>query len=160
MCAAPPTPRIRQRAASTTALMWSFTTSSIRLLRDATRSARQGNRELRPTGHDHRALHDIAQFPDVSRPLVLLQRGQALARNSLDSLAERCRELVDETPDQQRDVFGAIAERRHVNRKDIQPVVEVVAERAFGDELLEIAMRGGDDTHVDVDARGLPSRSN
>ena len=39
-----------------------------------------------------------------------------------------------------------------MNRKDIQPVVEVVAKRASGDELLEVSMRGGDDTHVDVDA--------
>ena len=51
-------------------------------------------------------------------------------------LRERLRELLDEAPDQQRNVFDALPQRRHVNRKDVQAVEQVLAERALGDPLL------------------------
>jgi hypothetical protein len=53
--------------------------------------------------------------------------------------------------DQQRNVFLALAQRRHMNGDDIQAVIEVLAEEAFLDQALEIAVGGGEDAHVHVD---------
>ncbi len=46
----------------------------------------------------------------------------------------------------------AVAQRRHSNREDVQAVKEILAERAVDDPLFELAMRRGDDAHVDLDA--------
>jgi len=50
----------------------------------------------------------------------------------------------------QRNVLATLGERRDVELNDVQPVVEVLAELAGGDALLELAMSGRDDAHVDV----------
>ena len=72
----------------------------------------------------------------------------------VDPLAERRRELVDEAPHQQRDVLDALAQRRHVDREDVQPVEQVLAERCpRAIALLEVAVRGGDDRAFDGDRR-------
>ena len=69
---------------------------------------------------------------------------------AVDALAERLRELVDEAPDEQRNVLGTLAQRRHINRKDVESVVEILPERIVGDTLLEVAVSGRDDSDVDV----------
>src|SRR5690606_27987206 len=61
------------------------------------------------------------------------------------------RQPAQEVICEQRDVIVAIAERRQVQRDDVQPVVQVAAERAATDLLVEIAIRRRDDAHVDVD---------
>jgi hypothetical protein len=53
-----------------------------------------------------------------------------------------------------RDVARALAQRRQHDREHVQPVVEVLAERAVGDLLLEIAVRRRHDAHVDLDRLG------
>ena len=50
-----------------------------------------------------------------------------------------------------KDVLGAVAQRRNVDRDDGEAVVEVGAEGAFGGHLLEVGVAGGDDPHVDGD---------
>ena len=46
---------------------------------------------------------------------------------------------------------SALAQRRQVDREDRDPVPEVLAEAALGDHRVQVAMRGGDDAHVDVE---------
>ena len=47
------------------------------------------------------------------------------------------------------------------DRDDVEPIVEVLAERAFLDHLVEVAVRGRDDADVDRDASASPpTRSN
>jgi hypothetical protein len=50
-------------------------------------------------------------------------------------------------------VVQALAQRGHVKREDGEAVVEVEAEGAIDNALLEVAVRGGD--HADVDAHNL-----
>src|SRR4029079_11896826 len=78
-----------------------------------------------------------------------LQLGDVVDR--LDPFAKRSRELFDEAPDQQLDVLDPFAQQRHVQRKDAQPVVQILAKGAVGQQLLEVAMRRGDDADVDGD---------
>ena len=49
---------------------------------------------------------------------------------------------------QRRHVLPPLAEGRQHDRQHVQPVVQVLAELAFVDELLEIALGPGDDAHV------------
>ena len=51
----------------------------------------------------------------------------------VDPLADASGELVDQEPDEQRDVLGAVAERRQRDREDVEAVVEVLAERLLAD---------------------------
>ena len=55
----------------------------------------------------------------------------------------------EEMRDQRVHVLGPLPERRHVEVDDAQPVQEVLAELAGGDELVQVAIGGGDDAHVD-----------
>ena len=77
--------------------------------------------------HDHRALHDVAKLANISRPGILLQRRQAFTGNLVDPLGERLAVLLDEVPHQLGNVFDAFAQRRYANRKDIEPIEQVLA---------------------------------
>ena len=52
---------------------------------------------------------------------------------------------------QRRQIVRALAQRRHVNRDDVEAIEQVLAERAAGDLLLEVLVGGGDDPHVHLD---------
>ena len=115
------------------------------------RRLRQLDRQDWSRRYDDRALDDVAQLTDVAGPRVALEGQHVVFRDRLDLLAERFAELVDEAPDKERQVVSALAQRRDPNRKHVQPVVEILAERALRDALLEIAVGGGDDRRLDVD---------
>ncbi len=58
---------------------------------------------------------------------------------------------LEEVGDEQGDVLFALAERRDLDRHDVQPVEEVLAEAALLDLLLQVAVGRGDDAHVHGD---------
>src|SRR5207248_1878167 len=60
-------------------------------------------------------------------------------------------ECADEMLGEQRNVLGALAQRWHLDRDNVEPEEEVLAETSLGDQLAKIAMRGRDDPHVDHD---------
>ena len=49
---------------------------------------------------------------------------------------------------QDRYVFAPFAQRRHADRHDVYPVIEIFAKQAFFDQTLEIVVRRGDDTDI------------
>ena len=53
-------------------------------------------------------------------------------------------------------VVRSLAQRRYVHGKHIQPVVQIAAEQAVGDHLLEIAIGGRDQPHVNPLRPGAP----
>ena len=53
--------------------------------------------------------------------------------------------------EEQRNVIGAVAERRQPERHDGKAVEEVFAELAFLDHLLEVSVRGAHETQVERD---------
>ena len=55
---------------------------------------------------------------------------------------------LDEVLDQERQILETLAQRRHLDRKHVEAVEQVLAERALEDRVLEVAMRGRDDAHV------------
>jgi hypothetical protein len=48
-------------------------------------------------------------------------------------------------------ISSAVAQRRNVDRDNVQPEVEVLAECAVANALLEILVRRREDSHVDAD---------
>ncbi len=56
-----------------------------------------------------------------------------------------------EVSDEQRDVLFAVAQRRRHHREDVEPVEEIRAEPTGPHRLGEVAVRGGDDAHVEFD---------
>ena len=153
--AAPPSPRTRHFARSSIATMWSRSMSTSAVFEcSATRGSRQRrelDRQARSRGNNHGSLDDVAQLTDVSWPRIALQREHAVFRHGLDRLAERLAELVHEAPHEHGNVIRTLAEWRNTNRKHIQTVIEVLAERALRDALLQITVRRRHDANVHVD---------
>ena len=99
-------------------------------------------------GHDHRALDDVTKLPDVARPGILLQRREC--RPVDESM--RLPNAFENSSTNRHTSSGMSSTRSRsggtANRKHIQAVVRVLAERSFGDPLFEIAVRRGDDPDV------------
>src|SRR5690606_15349282 len=60
-------------------------------------------------------------------------------------------EEIREVPYEQRNVVRPRPERRHGNRNDAQTIVEILAKAALCDLRLEVLVRRGNHTHVDLD---------
>src|SRR4029453_12434347 len=58
---------------------------------------------------------------------------------------------TSEVFDQQRDVFFSLAERRHLNRKDVEPVKEVATKRGGIHRSLQITVGGNNHSNVCLD---------
>src|SRR3569623_1605599 len=100
--------------------------------------------------HDDQAFLEIGEFAHIARPVIVAQRNDGL-RGQAHRAALFVFEAGDEFVDQQRDVFLALTQRRHLDGKHDEAVVESLAEVAFGNLLFESAMGGGDDAHVGMD---------
>jgi hypothetical protein len=78
------------------------------------------------TPEDDHLLEDVAQLAHVPRPRVRLRMSSA-AGADLEAAAALRRELREDAARDERDVFAASPERRHLDRHDAQPVVEILA---------------------------------
>ena len=84
--------------------------------------------------HDHQPLDHVAQLADVAGPAVAAAAPVAAPASnrfgrrpySRASSAMKCSR-------EQRDVAGALAQRRHEDRDDVEPEVEILAEPAAAD---------------------------
>jgi hypothetical protein len=99
-------------------------------------------------GEGRGALQRVAQLADVAGPVVGVEARarfrREVERGAVEALAEEREEVFDEGGD----VVAAVAERRDVERDDVETVEEVCAEAAGGDVLGEVAVGGGDDADV------------
>ena len=95
------------------------------------------------------------KLADVARPGVALHQGHGLGREALDVGAVLRAEALEEGHGQQGDVALALAQGRQVDRHHVEPIIEVLAERPFGDHLGQVAVGGGDQADVDVVLGGV-----
>ena len=100
------------------------------------------------------AEHDQApdfvfEFAHVARPGVFGQQRLGLGREGFGRGLGGLGVLAQEVPRQRWDVFAALAQRRHLDLDDVEPVVEVLAEQALADEADEVFVGGGDNAHAD-----------
>jgi hypothetical protein len=91
----------------------------------------------------------MGELADVAGPRV---RANGLARRRLERhevLAGALAHADEREVDDQVEVVATVAERGEVHRDDREAEVEVRAELAFGNHLLEVAVGRGDDADVD-----------
>ena len=103
----------------------------------------------RQRGARDRAL----ELADVARPVIRDQQVERLARELLGVERQAVRRAVagEEAIGEHRDVDGALAQRRQTDRERVDAVVEVLAEAAVADELIERPVGRRDQPEVDVD---------
>src|SRR6185503_16228619 len=98
---------------------------------------------------DHGALDHVLELADVARPVVALQQSRLLLRQRQRPMTEFLARALEEVTRDLNDVVTALAQRRHLDRENAEPVEQVLTESPFGDGLLEIAVRRRDHAHVD-----------
>jgi hypothetical protein len=97
---------------------------------------------------DAGALDDVLQFAHVSRPVIFLQQAHRLR---LDMPEWRLLTLAcprEEMPRQFGNVILALAQRRQIDRHDVEAVEQILPEFSLGHRGLQIAVGGGD--HADI----------
>src|SRR6266852_8870342 len=108
-------------------------------------------REILGVAHDYRSLDDVLQFANVTRPGVRLEQFQALLVYPADALSCFPREPIDEVLHQQRNVFLSFPQRRHLDRKNVEPVKEVAPKCASSDSRLQVTVRGSNHPNIRSD---------
>ena len=100
--------------------------------------------------HDDHRLDDVLELADVAGPPVRAERGHGVG---WDEVVDRTvvALLAEEVLDEERDVLGTLAKRRDREHDDRDAVVEVEPEAAVVDLGAQIAVRRGDEAHVDRD---------
>ena len=83
--------------------------------------------DLRIGGENHCAFDDVPEFSNVAWPGVSFQRVQCGRLNSLDLPSVTLVELHQEGLNQQRNILATLSQRRHRDRHDVDPVVQVLA---------------------------------
>src|SRR5207249_10837423 len=111
-------------------------------------------RDLDVFGERHRALDRVLQLTDVSGVVIAHEEELRPLAESLDPLPERARILLPEIVRQEGNVFAALAERRELDVKHVEAVVEILAESLLRERPLDVPVCGRD--HADIDAPGLP----
>src|SRR5438874_24046 len=77
-------------------------------------------------------------------------------RDRVNPFAVAVGELADEVGGEQHQIVSPLHERREADRDDREAIVEVFAEAPQLDRLLEIAVGGRDEAHVDGDRLAAP----
>jgi hypothetical protein len=99
-------------------------------------------------GKDHRPFDDVAEFAGVTGPDIARHGFGGGPVESGDGGAHGPIELAQEVVSQGHDVLGPFPERRDRDGENVHPVVEILAEGARADHVLQVAVGGGDDPDV------------
>ena len=91
---------------------------------------RQSARDHPVLARDHRALDDVAQLAHIARPGVLAEQLERRLVDAAHLPLVLLVELGHERLREERDVLGAPAQRRERDRQHVDPVVEILPERA------------------------------
>ena len=154
--AAPLDPSMRHRVVPRTCVIWRRSTSIN--ISPSPSGAGSGcvsqaslSDSVEPGEQNHCALNDVFELAYVAGPAVALEDVHHLRRNHVDALSQRVRQPFHEMPSQQRDVASAIAQRGQRDGKDIQPIVQIPAESAVADFVVQISIGRRNNAHVDID---------
>ena len=96
-------------------------------------------------------LRSSRTLPGQSSELSLSSASGVKVRGGIPSRAES---VEAKYCDQRRYVLAPLADRRNVNRDDVQPIVQILAELAARDLVLERLVRGGDHPNIHRDRLG------
>jgi hypothetical protein len=111
--------------------------------------------DLVSVGEHHGAEHGILELAHVAGPRMRVEHRHASADTARMRLPSPRQSGPRKWPHQIRDILGAIAQRRHGDREDVQPIEQVLAEAAVLHVGDAVAVGRRDDAHVHLD--GLPA---
>ena len=109
-----------------------------------------GDRELRAVGQNDGAKHGVLQLTHVAGPGVAGQQLERFLAYTVDAPTLFGGEPRQEMQRQLGHILEPVAHRRHPDREDVQPVVEVLAEPAVLDELDHVAVGRRDQAEIDL----------
>ena len=107
-------------------------------------------------GRDAGAGDDVFEFANVSRPGMLQQHRLSPARKARNFFAVSFVVFFQKVLNQQRNVFQPLAERRDANLDRTQAVEKIFPESPGENFGAKVAVRGGDQAHVDLFDFGRP----
>src|SRR5262245_24734613 len=108
--------------------------------------------QYRPRRQNDGTLDDVFELSNVSRPGPILQSAHGVGRNRREAPTHAICVLLDEVPDEERHIGGAVAQRRNMDGEDVQTVKEIASERSLLHVALQVAVRRRN--QADVDALG------
>src|SRR5260370_18550127 len=102
-------------------------------------------------GKHHGTLHDIFQFANVARPIVVHQKlhggrselAQGFAILQTESLHKMCQEHGN--------ILAAVAEWRQTQVNDVEAMIQIFAEAPFLHQGKQVDIGSRDDAHIDFD---------
>src|SRR6266851_3754218 len=97
----------------------------------------------------HQPLDLVLQLAHVARPVPLVERGEDLRVQLLDRPSRPRRGHLEEVVGEHGQVAEPVAQRRQLQRDDMQSIEEVLAELAPHHRLAQVLVGGGDDAQVD-----------
>src|SRR5437899_10156922 len=103
-----------------------------------------------PGVRDGRALQHILQLPHVAGPRMALQASHRPRGEAPRPKSGVAQDLLQQHPRQLGDVFLTLAQRWYADGDDFEPEVEIVAEPAATDQVLQIGVGRGQHAHVDA----------
>ena len=109
---------------------------------------------------DQQPLDKIFQLTHVSRPGVSHQLIKCPIAELNIAPDGANGETLSEMSSKKRNILSALAERRNVDRHDIQPVVQILPEQPATHKLGRVAVGGGDDAYIDGDEFALADTRN
>ena len=137
-----------------------FTPATLwRLLRRWLRQKFSGeviHREDRPFGQHHRPLDHIPQFAHIPRPRISLEAGHGFRGQVHHGFRYLAADFRQEMAHHLGNVIAPLAQRRHGDGNDIEPVIEILPERPFPDCRLQVAVRGRNHPDIDPDGDSPP----
>src|SRR5438445_2466537 len=134
--------------------------------RGYTRQGRLAGREPRPgepelcggdepgVRNDQRSLDRVLELADVPGPRVRHQQLPGVATQPRLPLAHPLAQAADEFLGEEHHVLAALAQRRQVNRKDAEPVIEILTELATRHCVREVSVGGDYEAKVGLERRG------
>src|SRR5262245_999343 len=99
---------------------------------------------------EEKTTRDILELANVSRPGIGLKLRQRVHRDRRRLEAKVRRVLSEKVANQRRNILSSLAQRRDVQRHDIQSMKKIFAKLPIPNHRFQIAMSGGQDTHVDA----------
>src|SRR5580700_10843903 len=105
-------------------------------------------------GQNDGSLMHILQLPNVPWPVIPREGFHSGCRNVVDCPAHSLGMLLNEIAREQRYVFAALPKRRHAQRKDVEPVVQVGTKFVFVHHSLQVPVRGSHEADVRPDCAG------
>src|SRR5208282_4658019 len=100
------------------------------------------------------ALDNVLELTHIAGPIVVHQELHRGVRKASRRLVVLAAELVEKTLDELGDIFLPLAERRQLQRNDVEAVIQVLAETAFANQLHQIFVGGRENANVDLDCIG------